>query len=139
MRSLLILALIGTTTLSLLTHSTIGQTSIRSEAASAPDLTGSWDGAQHESRNDDWGDLNVKATPAGYIGTYSDTFNKQLGSITFKSTGASRYEGLWWESDLKRYGSFVLVATKDAREISVEWKTHSPGGSQNGKSKWKRK
>ncbi len=107
--------------------------------ASAPDLTGSWDGSQHASRNDDWGDLNVKATPDGYIGTYSGTFNKQLGSITFKSTTEGRYHGLWWESNLKRYGSLELAVSKDANSLQVEWKALSGSGGAARKSIWKKK
>jgi hypothetical protein len=103
------------------------------------DLTGAWDGAKHADPNDDWGAVNLKATEAGYIGTYSDTFNGQLGSITFRRTGDGRYEGLWWESNLNRFGSLVLEVPKDARSISVAWKALSEGGARSGKSTWKRK
>lgn len=122
-----------------LSLSSFGQSENAPAKQSPRDLTGAWDGANQPSRNDDWGEVNLKATPAGYIGTYSDTFNRQLGSVTFRSTDGGRLEGLWWESDLKRYGSWVLEVSEDGRTIRVDWKALSEGGVKAGKSVLKRK
>lgn len=109
------------------------------EAADEKDLTGVWDGRNNPSRNDDWGEVKLKATEEGYIGTYSDTYNGQLGSLMFKRIGQHRYKGLWWESNLRRYGSFLLVASTDGRTISVTWEAlDNTNAPMAGKSTWKR-
>lgn len=117
----------------------VAQNKGAAEKLAATDLDGQWDGARHPNPNDDWGAVNLKSTEAGFIGTYSDTFNKQLGSVTFTSAGVGKLQGLWWESDLKRYGSFVLEVSQDGRSITVHWKALSEGGARSGKSMWKRK
>jgi hypothetical protein len=109
------------------------------EAADEKDLTGVWDGRNHPSRNDDSGEVKLKATEKGYIGTYSDTYNGQLGSLMFKRIGQYRYKGLWWESNLKRYGSFLLEASTNGRTISLTWEAlDNTRALKGGKSTWKR-
>ena len=139
MKAILTLALVFTMTIASLPHSLAQDKEKVADKAPEKDLTGAWDGANHSDQKDDWGEVKLRATEAGYIGTYSDTFDRKMGSITFKRTGEGRYEGLWWESSLQRYGSFVLEVPKDARNIAVEWKALSPGGAAGGKSTWKRK
>jgi hypothetical protein len=103
------------------------------------DLTGAWDGDAGQA--DDWGEVNLKLIEGGYIGTYSATFNKQLGSVTFERTGEGKYKGRWWESDLKRYGTCELEVSKDGGTVTMTWKAldDRKGGEKGGKSTWKRK
>ena len=79
------------------------------------DLTGWWSGRS-------WGEVRLKDTNEGSIGTYSDTFNRKLGSLTLKRRGPRTYTGLWWESDLRRYGSLQLNVAEDGLSIGVTWK-----------------
>lgn len=60
-----------------------------STAQSLPDLTGSWNGV-------DWGEVVLERIGrVSYVGTYSDTYGKDAGRITF-SFVAGKYEGKWW-------------------------------------------
>jgi hypothetical protein len=108
------------------------------EAARAEekDLSGAWNGDAGGEK--EWGEIKLKSTEDGYIGTYSDTFNRQLGSLTFKRVGERRYKGLWWESSLKHYGSFELEASQDGRTITVNWKALD-GRTKSARSTWKPK
>src|SRR5262249_2606630 len=107
--------------------------------ADEKDLSGAWDGDAGRAR--DWGEINLKVTADGYIGTYSDTFNRQLGSITFRKIGERMYKGLWWESNLKRYGTCELEVSKDGGTVTMTWKAldDRKGAKKDGKSTWKRK
>jgi hypothetical protein len=104
------------------------------------DLTGVYDGGAGGGA-DDWGEVKVKATKEGYIGTYSDTLNGQPGGITFQAVTGRKYKGLWWESSLKRYGSFELEASKDGQSLAVTWKALDGDNTKakGGKSTWKKK
>jgi hypothetical protein len=104
--------------------------------AAEKDLSGVWDGDAGGDK--EWGEIRLKSTEDGYIGTYSDTFNRQLGSLTFKRVGERRYKGLWWESSLKHYGSFEVEVSQDGRTITVNWKALD-GRAKSAKSTWKPK
>jgi len=107
--------------------------------ADEKDLTGVWDG--DAGRADDWGKVNLKSIEDGYIGTYTDTYNCKLGSMSFRRVGERKYQGLWWETSLQRYGSFELQASEDGRTITLTWKTLDDGkvGPQKSStSTWKR-
>jgi hypothetical protein len=139
MRSILTLFCVAAALLASVTLSWAVQDPREAGGAKEKDLSGTWDG--DAARERDWGVVKLKATADGYIGTYSDTFNRQPGSLTFKRTGDRRYKGLWWESSLKRYGSFELAASTDGRTITFGWKALDDGnlGGRSGRSAWKRK
>ncbi len=99
-------------------------------------LSGVWDGDAGGDK--EWGEIKLKSTEDGYIGTYSDTFNRQLGSLTFKKVAEDKYKGLWWESSLKHHGSFELEVSNDGRTITVNWKA-TDGRTKSAKSTWKSK
>jgi hypothetical protein len=139
MRSIMTRFVVAAALLTPMTLSCAAQSTPEAGGAAEKALSGTWDG--DAGRNRDWGVVNLKATADGYIGTYSDTFNGQLGSLTFKRTGERSYKGLCWESSLKRYGSFELEAAKDGRTITFAWKALDDGnlGEKSGNSTWKRK
>lgn len=102
------------------------------------ELTGAWNG--DAGRADDWGTVNLKSTENGYLGTYTATFNGSPGSVTFHKTATGKYKGLWWESDLKRYGSCELTVSPDGGTITLAWKAldDRAGAEKSGQSTWKR-
>ena len=105
--------------------------------ASESRLAGAWDG-----RAGDWGDVRIKAAKEGYAGTYSSTYNRELGNFEFRRTQADGYAGEWWESDKKRRGSFELTASPDGQFLSVAWEAAPDDGAakpEAGLSTWTRK
>jgi hypothetical protein len=107
--------------------------------ADEKDLSGVWDG--DADGNKEWGEVNVKMVQDGYIGTYTDTFNGKLGNMSFKRVGERKYRGLWWETSLKRYGTFELHSSPDGGTITLAWKTLDEGKvgpKRSSKSTWKR-
>jgi hypothetical protein len=108
--------------------------------AGESDLSGMYDGGSPGGANS-WGEVRVKAIGEGYIGTYSDTYNRQPGGMTLQPVAKHKYKGLWWESSLKRYGSFELELSEDGQSLAVTW-TALDGDTtkaKGGKSIWKKK
>jgi hypothetical protein len=84
------------------------------------DLSGRWDGGMLRHPFD-WGDVRVIAAKDGYAGTYSDTYNGQLGTFAVKQTGERTYEGEWSESDKIRRGRCRWEVSKDGLRIEVTY------------------
>jgi hypothetical protein len=89
------------------------------------DLSGAWDGDADGKRH--WGAVKLKMIGDEYIGTYTDTFNGKLGNMSFKRVGERKYQGLWWETSLQRYGSFELQVAEDGRTITLISKSLDDG------------
>jgi len=111
------------------------------EAAEADvkNLTGAWDG--NAGRADDWGKVHLKWIENGYVGTFTGTFNGQVGSIAFDQVSDGKYKGHWWESNLARYGTCELQVSRDGATVDVTWNAldDRPGAEKRGKSIWKRR
>ena len=107
--------------------------------AEEKDLTGVWDGGADGKQ--DWGDVWLKKIRDEYVGTYTATFNDKLGNMSFKRVGERKYEGLWWESDLKRHGTCELEVSKDGGTVTMTWRAldDRPGADKGGKNTWKKK
>ena len=105
-------------------------------AAAQADLSGKWSGAE-------WGDVTLERIGAvSYAGTYSTTFKKDVGRVTF-SLVAGKYEGKWWEGTF-RIGTLTLEASRDGRSLSGVWTTSSassinPGEPKSAQLRWTRK
>ena len=102
---------------------------------SSPDLSGNWSG--------DWGTVTLKRIgPISYTGTYSDTYGKDTGKITF-SLVDEKYEGKWWEGTF-RLGTITLQASEDGRLLTGIWSacpssTIKPGEPKQATLKWIKK
>lgn len=99
---------------------------------SLPDLSGNWNG--------DWGEIVLERIgPVSYVGTYSDTYGKAVGRITF-SFVAGKYEGKWWEGTF-RMGVITLQASADGRVLTGTWSaspasTIKPGKPKQASFRW---
>ena len=97
---------------------------------SAQNISGSWSGA-------DWGNVVIKDNVAG---SYTSTFNGQLGSFELQKITEQTYKGKWGESDGKRYGIFSLGVSKAGQTIAVTWDALDDSNRpRSGKSTWRRK
>jgi|GEM_PF-752949 len=85
------------------------------QATEAPDIAGKWSGPE-------WGDVVLAAVnPGEYQGTYTDNFQRTLGTIVLKwSRLERRYKGTWREGQ-NRSGKLSLRLVKD--EIRGAWTT----------------
>ena len=103
--------------------------------AADEDVAGPWTGR-------DWGNVRVKSAPMKgvYSGTYTDTYNGELGSFQFEQVGEREYKGEWWESNKRRRGSFELDVSKDGNRIDITWDALDGDRSKpkNGNSVWQR-
>lgn len=92
-------------------------------------LVGDW------SNPGDWGNIVLKGGPESYTGTYSGTYNGELGTLRLKKSG-NGFDGEWSESDKSRRGTLKLKLSQDGKTLLVDWRASD--GDQ-GKSSWKRK
>jgi formylglycine-generating enzyme required for sulfatase activity len=77
----------------------------------------------------------IKQQGTEYTGTYTATFNKQLGHFTLKRVEDGNFVGEWWESDKKRRGVFKLSLAGNGESIQVAWEAAQ---GDKGESTWKR-
>lgn len=104
-------------------------------AQSLPDLSGKWSG--------DWGEVVLERIgPVSYAGTYSDTYGRDTGRITF-SYVAGKYEGKWWEGTF-RLGTVTLQASENGLVLTGIWSsspasTINPGEPKAASFKWIKK
>lgn len=110
--------------------------SVQPQGAHATDLSGVWDGGFRRA-NDDWGEVRIQTAANGYVGTYSDTYNGQLGTFTIRKTGDRTYEGEWGETDGRRRGVWQWTVSEDGLRIDITYQAVNdphPTRHQGGKS-----
>ena len=105
-------------------------------ALAQTDLSGKWSAG-------DWGEVTLERIgPVSYAGTYSSTFKKDTGRLTFSHV-AGKYEGKWWEGTF-RIGTLTLEASQDGRTLSGVWTTSAassinPGEPKTAQLRWTRR
>jgi len=98
-------------------------------------LNGTWTG--------DWGQVELESIgPLSYVGTYSDTYGKDVGRLTFSFVDG-KYEGKWWEGTY-RLGPITLAASEDGNTLTGTWSaspasTINPGEPGQAAFRWTRK
>jgi hypothetical protein len=101
-----------------------------------PDLSGKWAAG-------DWGEVVLERIgPVSYAGTYSSTYGKDTGRVTF-SFVAGKYEGKWWEGTV-RLGTVTLQPSEDGRVFTGTYSTSpastiKPGEPKSASIRWTKK
>lgn len=106
------------------------------QGTNAPDIAGTWSG-------EGWGNVVLtEQAPAKYTGTYTDTFNEEVGKIEVKwSRIERRFNGTWSEGE-DRFGRISLRRQDD--QILGGWTTSknahiNPGTPELADLSWSRK
>lgn len=112
-------------------------------AARLDSLAGEWTSGG-ELRQSDFGTIQLTDQGDEYRGTYTATYDKQLGEIKLKPLGERKFEGTWGESNQKRRGSLKAELSPDGNALRVDWEAADPENTQTasaakrGVSEWKR-
>jgi hypothetical protein len=103
-----------------------------------PDVSGTWQG-------EGWGTVVLRPTKikGTLVGTYTDTFGKDVGRIAVRwSAGSRRYEGTWSEGKY-RFGRIALEPAREGEAMSGAYTTdpkceHQPGVPALASLRWTR-
>ena len=105
-------------------------------AQALPDLSGKWAAGG-------WGEVVLERIgPVSYAGTYSSTYGKDTGRVTF-SFVAGKYEGKWWEGTV-RLGTITVDSSEDGRLLTGTYSTSpastiKPGEPKSDSFRWAKK